>query len=181
MIKKKVDKISSKSLILFLIVSILGTSFLIGCDIEKEENLIDKLYKNKTEYVGDNSKVGNIISNLKFEKGYEYKSMKISSDEKPYSLILNFELSQKEDLTTDKITSQSAILFSLIDNLDEIVYVPVNSNAEGILPVDRNYIDSFTTSVIGMTTKELGKSKGKFKELVEFYEEYIRKDKVLIP
>lgn len=172
MLKKRLDKIFSKALILFLIISILGTGFLIGCDMEKEEDLTDKLYKNKTEYVGDNSKLGNIISKLEYPKGYKYKSMEITSDEKSNLLILNFELAEGKKLTMDAFRIQSAIIFSLIDNIDEIVYVPVNSDLEGILPIDRNYIDDMMISVLGKNTKELGSSKTKFKELADLYEEY---------
>ena len=172
MLKKRLDKIFSKALILFLITSILGTGFLIGCDMEKEEDLTDKLYKNKTEYVGDNSKLGNIISKLEYPKGYKYKSMEITSDEKSNLLILKFELAEEKKLTMDAFRIQSAIMFSLIDNIDEIVYVPVNSDLEGILPIDRNYIDDMMISVLGKNTKELGSSKTKFKELADLYEEY---------
>lgn len=190
MVKKRLDKIldsinkrSSKPLITILIVSILGTSFLIGCDtVKKEENLTDKLYGYKTEYVGDNSKVGNIVSNLKFPKGYKYKSMEIEADEKPYSLILQFEVPKDQDLTIDAFRIQSVIMFSLIDNLDQIVYIPVNSESEGILPVDREYIDDMTISVLGKDTKELGSSKTKFKELVQMYEEYdVEAEALVVP
>lgn len=179
MLKKRLDKIlysmnkkTSKALILFLITSILGTAFLIGCDIKKEEDLRDRLYKNKTEYIGDNSKVGAIISNLEYPKGYKYKSMEIAADEKPNSLILNFELAEGKNLSMDAFRIQSAIIFSLIDNLDEIVYVPVKTESEGILPIDRKYIDDMMISVLGKSTKELGSSKTKFKELADLYEEY---------
>lgn len=175
------NKKSCKVLILFLILSILATSFLIGCDTKKEENLTDKLYGYKTEYIGDNSKVGNIVSNLEFPKGYKYKSMEISADEKPYSLMLHLELAEDGYLTVDKLKVQSAILFSLIDNLDEIVYVPINSELEGILPIDRKYMDAMMISVLGKDTKELGSSKTKFKELVQFYEEYDAEAEVFIP
>ncbi len=167
-----INKKTSKALILFLITSILGTGFLIGCNMEKEENLIDRLYKNKTEYIGDNSKVGNIISKLEYPKGYKYKSMEIMADEKPYSLILNFELAEGKNLSMDAFRIQSAIIFSLIDNLDEIVYVPVNSEVEGILPIDRSSMDDMMMSVLGKNTKELGSSRSKFEDLVDLYEEY---------
>ena len=166
------NKKTSKALILFLITLTLGTSFLIGCDMKKEENLTDKLYKNKTEYVGDNSKLGNIISNLEYPKGYRYKSMEIVTEEKFHSIILNFELPEGKNLTMDAFKVQSVIMFSLIDNLDEIVYVPLNNELEEILPIDRKHMDDMMISVLGKDTKELGSSRTKFKKLVDLYEEY---------
>lgn len=75
MVEKRMDKILdslnkrlSKPLIIILTVLILGTSFLIGCDTKKAktEDLADKLYGYRTEYVGDTSKVGDIVTNIEW-------------------------------------------------------------------------------------------------------------------
>src|SRR5690606_36131385 len=77
MIKRRLDKIldnirkkSGKPLIISLMLIILCTSFLIGCETKKEKTLADELYNYKTKYVGDNSKVGGIVSKLEFPKEY---------------------------------------------------------------------------------------------------------------
>lgn len=173
-------KKSGKPLVLALILVILGTSFLIGCEAKKEKTLADKLYSYKTKYVGDNSKVGGIVSNLEFPKEYGYKSMEILSKEEPYGLKLYFDGNTNE-ADIDDFKYDSAILFSLVDNLDYITFI-IEENGEEmeIGTLTRDNIDSMTTSILGMKTSELGSSKNKFTKLVEFYKEIeseIKEDK----
>ncbi|MGO1469882.1 MAG: immunoglobulin-like domain-containing protein [Tissierella sp.] len=175
MIKKRLDKIlntintkPSKSLIIILIISILGASFLIGCD--NKDNIkekVDELYESRTEYVGDNSKVGNIVAKIEWPEGFTYDSMEISTDSEDNTLILNFDVDKKEDFTVDKFTRQSAILFSLIDNLDELVYIQTNKEVEGSILLSREYIDNMTIAVVGAETEYIGENKEDFKKIVE--------------
>lgn len=178
MIKRRLDKIldnirkkSGKPLIISLILVILCTSFLIGCETKEENTWADELYSYKTKYVGDNSKVGGIVSKLEFSKECSYKSMEILSKEKPYGLKLYFNGNANE-ANIDDFKFDSAILFSLIDNLDHVIYIVEEDGAEiEIGTITRAYVDSITTSVLGRKTSELGSSKNKFTKLVGFYEE----------
>lgn len=187
MIKKRIDKIfgsvnkkSSGPLILILVLSMLTSTFLIGCDKKEEENLTDKLYKNKTEFIGNNSKVSAIAGSLEYPKGYEYESIEIySKDEENGTGLNQLTIMFKEDKTRKnwadetEFMSQSAILFSLIDNLDMVVYTTQDGETNtAFAGSERGNADSFTTSVLGMKTEELGSSKSKFKKLVEYYKNY---------
>ena len=159
-----------------MILIILCTSFLIGCETKKEKTLADELYSYKTKYVGDNSKVGGIVSKLEFPKEYSYKSMEILSKEEPYGLKLYFNGNANE-ANIAGFEFDSAILFSLIDNLDYIIYIVEEDGEEiEIGTLTRDNIDSITISVIGRKTSELGSSKNKFTKLVEFYEAYNREN-----
>lgn len=182
MIKRRLDKIldnirkkSGKPLILSLILVILCTSFLIGCETKEEKTLADELYSYKTKYVGDNSKVGGIVSKLEFTKEYSYKSMEILSKEEPYGLKIYFNGNANDsiiDAIINDFKIDSAILFSLIDNLNYIIYIVEEDGEEiEIGTITRDDVDSITISVLGMRTSELGSSKNKFNKLVEFYEE----------
>lgn len=164
-------KKSGKLLVVSLILAILCTSFLIGCETKKEKTLADEIYSYKTKYVGDNSKVGGIVSKLEFPKEYSYKSMEILSKEEPYGLKLYFNGNANEAIIDD-FKIDSAILFSLIDNLDHIIYIVEDDGEEiEIGTITRDNVDSITISVLGMRTSELGSSKNKFIKLIEFYEE----------
>lgn len=192
MVKKRLDKIldsinkrSSKPLIAILILSILGTSFLIGCDnnMGKSENLGDKLYSYRTDNVLNDLNVSNIISSLDFQKEHDAKSMGSSTNE--YSTILGIRFIEDEeiDFKDEKFFIQSAILFSLIEDIDVIEYMRV---VEPDVPqteiVSRFTIDDMTVSVLGMKTEELGSSKEKFKELVDYYKAYKEeRDNIEIP
>lgn len=184
MIKKRLDQIldkikrkSGKPVIVLLAIFVLSTSLLIGCETKGKQNLTDELYSYRTEYVGDNSKVGNIVSRLEFPKEYNYKSMEILSKEEPYGLKLYFTENQDKDFeaSIEEFKVSSTIIFSLIDNLDKVTYILENEEIV-IGTLEREYIDSITISVLGMNTKELGSSKGKFNKLVEFYEAYNREN-----
>lgn len=176
MVKKRLDKIlntintkPSKSLIIILILLMLGASFLIGCGNDKDntKEKVDELYESRTEYLGDNSKVGNIVAKIEWTEGFTYDSMEISTDSGDNTLILNFDVDKDKDFTVNKFTRQSAILFSLIDNLDEIVYVQINEGVEGSIPLYRKYIDNMTIAVVGAETEYIGKNKEDFKKLLE--------------
>lgn len=68
MIKKRLNQIldkikrkSGKPVIALLAIFVLSTSLLIGCETKRKQSLTDELYSYRTEYVGDNSKVENIV------------------------------------------------------------------------------------------------------------------------
>lgn len=171
---KQGNKRFFRPLILFLTISIFGVTFLTGCD-NKQESLIDILYKNKTEYLGDNSKVVNIVSSLEYPKGYKYVHIELlTENEGDYQLNIVLEESDEPHKLPDEhdVIAQSAILFSLIENLDKVAYVTSkNDKNRTIVNFERSRIDSITISVLGMKTEELGGSKSKFEKLIEFYEE----------
>ncbi len=185
-VKKRLDQIldkiirkSGKSIIALLAIFVLSTGLLIGCETKGKQSLTDELYSYRTEYVGDNSKVGNIVSRLEFPQKYNYKSMEILSKEEPYGLKLYFTENKGEDFkaSIEQFKIPSTIIFSLIDNLDEITYILEKENEEIVIgTLEREYVDSITISVLGMNTKEIGSSKKKFSQLVEFYETYNREN-----
>ena len=178
--KFKSGKFSSKMyywIWIIIAIFVLSTSLLIGCETKGKKSLTDELYSYKTKYVGDNSKVGNIVSRLEFPKEYSYKSMEILSKEEPYGLKLYFTENEGEDFedSIEQFKIPSTVIFSLVDNLDEITYILEKEDEEiTVGTLERQYVDSITTSVLGMNTKEIGNSKGKFNELVEFYKDYSR-------
>ncbi|RVU54118.1 DUF4825 domain-containing protein [Anaerosphaera multitolerans] len=146
-----------KTVILLLILLIMST-VLMGCE-KKEEDLSSQLYSNRTEYVGDNSKVGNIISLLKF-KGYDH--MEILSEEEPYSIniYLNENLSEMD---LEELQNKSAVIFPLISNLEEINCLGEDGDK---LVFTREEIDEFTIKEFGISTEKLGRSLEEFKKLV---------------
>ena len=197
MLKKKIgqrfdsaNKNPSRPLILIIVLAVLASGFLIGCET-KEEDLTDKLYKNKTEFIGDNSKVSAIAGNLEYPETYDYDYIEIHSkdnDDQNQDALNQLNIIFKEDNNrgerADKaeFMSQSAILFSLIDNLDIVVYTTQEKDGmNAFAALKREDIESFTTSVLGMKTKEIGSSKTKFKKLVEFYQESLGEQTDLVP
>lgn len=87
---------------------------------------IEALWQFRTQYVGDNSAVGNIISGLDFPEELTREGFQLHTDSPPYGLTLHF----KTNLKTQQFYSNEAnrtifiknalILFSLIENVEHI-------------------------------------------------------------
>jgi hypothetical protein len=88
-----------------------------------DNTLASQLLKNKTEYVGNNSKVGAIISSLTFPKNIVYDSFELFTDSEPFAITVNL----KKDTETRNLSSAEAnqqqlednaiIMFALIGNV----------------------------------------------------------------
>lgn len=79
------------------------------------------LYDFKTDFVGDNTRVSQIVYRQAYPKNFETGEIKILSDKEPYGLKVfckNFEDIEKEDLFKNAATT-----FALIKNLDNLSYV----------------------------------------------------------
>lgn len=90
---------------------------LFGCQNRK----IDSLYNYKTDYVGDNSSVSQIVSRQDYPKGFEVGAIEILSSKSPYGLkifVKDTSNINREDLFINAIET-----FALIKNLDRIYYV----------------------------------------------------------
>lgn len=84
------------------------------------------LYAHKTPYAGDNSKVGNILSQLYWTKEYSYSAFEIQSESEPYGLLISLDMSEPIPFPTkddhSALLSNAAILLALADNLDYVQY-----------------------------------------------------------
>lgn len=90
---------------------------LCGCQNKR----IDSLYNYKTDYVGDNSSVSQIVSRQDYPKGFEVGAIEILSSKSPYGLkifVKDTSNINREDLFINAIET-----FALIKNLDRIYYV----------------------------------------------------------
>lgn len=88
-----------------------------GCQTKR----IDSLYNYKTDFVGDNTRVSQIVSGQDYPKGFEVGAIEILSSKSPYGLKIFVKDTtgiKREDLFINAIES-----FALIGNLDRIYYV----------------------------------------------------------
>lgn len=107
------EVISLKKIFIFLALVLV----LFGC----QNRRIDSLYNYKTDYVGDNSSVSQIVSRQDYPKGFEVGAIEILSSKSPYGLkvfVKDTSNINREDLFINAIES-----FALIKNLDRIYYV----------------------------------------------------------
>lgn len=140
------------------IIPIIFALVLIFSSCKKRE---EALYDFKTDFVGDNTKVSQIVSRQAYPKNFQTGEIKIQSEKEPYGLRVfckNFEGLEKEDLFKNAATT-----LALIKNLDNLSYVD-----EG-----EKEIFSFSRSEIEEGLQSEGTSLDKISESQESLENYI--------
>lgn len=93
--------------------SLLLLLFLNGCEVNKD------IFQFKGSYVGDNSAVGNIVSQLpnsEYLKGFELKTK-----EEPYGIILNYKGIDKTNYKETAIYN-ATMIFALVKNAKWVLF-----------------------------------------------------------
>ncbi|UTH15857.1 DUF4825 domain-containing protein [Macrococcus epidermidis] len=126
-----------------------------ACGQQKVDN-VDSLWKHKTEYVGNNSKVINILSEAGAKDIGDYK-IEIESDKKPYGLKVNYE--NVKDMDPEQLEKLAAVTMGLVGNLERM-----QINADG---KDYDYTIDEINKKFNMDAKDLSKDKQKLKSFLE--------------
>lgn len=90
---------------------------LCGC----QNRRIDSLYNYKTDYVGDNSSVSQIVSRQDYPRGFEVGAIEILSSKSPYGLKIFVK--DTSNINRENLFINAIETFVLIKNLDRIYYV----------------------------------------------------------
>lgn len=121
------------------------------------------LYDFKTDFVGDNTKVSQIVSKEVYPKNLKTGEIKILSEKEPCGLKIfckNYKDLEKEDLFKNAATT-----FALIKNLDNLSYVDDNEKK----------IFSFTRFEVEKELQKEETSLDKISENKESLENFINK------
>ena len=136
---------------------------------ENQTNL-EMLWGNRTDYVGDNSAVGNIIYNLSFPSNVICDGFKLVTDIQPYEIIVKLQATNdalnqiSENETALNIDNQqfeinAKLMFSLIGNVDKITFDISKDDGQKLnMSYDRtNYDDVFekTKTLLGFKSEAL--------------------------
>ena len=148
-------------IIILLTVCIIFTA----CD--KSQNSEKNIYEYKTKYVGDNSKVINILSNLKYPKEASYNSVQILSEKEPYGILVKLNVNSDKIPEKNDFLKKTAIMFALIENLSFVKYVNVSDN-KVVAEFTRNEVDNYLRAEVNKNTKEIGMNE---KEFVKYLNE----------
>ena len=148
-------------IIVLLIVCVIFTA----CG--KSQNSNKNIYEYKTKYVGDNSKVINILSNLKYSKEASYNSVQILSEKEPYGILVKLNVNSDKIPEKNDFLKNTAIMFALIENLSFVKYVNVSDN-KVVAEFTRNEVDNYLKDEVNKDTKEIGMSE---KEFVKYLNE----------
>ena len=127
----------------------------------KSQNSNKNIYEYKTKYVGDNSKVINILSNLKYPKEVSYNSVQILSEKEPYGILVKLNINSGKIPEKNEFLKNSAVLFALIENLSFVKYIDVSDN-KVVAEFTRNEVDNYLKDEVNKDTKEIGMSEKGF-------------------
>lgn len=122
-----------------------------------------KLYEYRTPYVGDASKVGNLTRSLYY--GEYRKGISLKTDSMPYGLTVNYSIKPEEIsengavVVTDKMLKNAAIIFCLVDNVDNITFSFDTSRGVFGFSFERNILEG----VFERDVREYSKSFESFK------------------
>ena len=142
-----------------IIISLIVCVIFTACG--KSQNSNKTIYEYKTKYVGDNSKVINILSNLKYPKETSYNSVQILSEKEPYGILVKLNINSGKIPEKNEFLKNSAVLFALIDNLSFVKYEDVSNN-KIIAEFTRDEIDNYLKAEVNKNAKEIGSSEKEF-------------------
>ena len=109
----------------FVVIAICVVIF-IGYETTKsnaQTNVTTDPEQYSTPYVGDNSKVIGVVSNLSYPQGYSYESIEIQSSTEPYGLTVYLTVGETADAVSETDLQEDADkTFELIGNLGTLEY-----------------------------------------------------------
>ena len=83
---------------------------------------IPDLSQYRTDYVGDSSKVINIVSRQDYPEGYSYEGIAIQSEKEPYGLTVFLKVEPSATKLEDELQVNADMTFDLIRNLKKLDY-----------------------------------------------------------
>ncbi|MEA4987329.1 MAG: DUF4825 domain-containing protein, partial [Anaerovorax sp.] len=148
-----------------------------------QNDISAKFLEFKTEYVGDNSKIGGIINLLEFPDKVSYSSFELFTDEPPYAVTVNLKADSEtrnyytgETLQTP-FENNAIILFALIGNVDYVNF----SIDDGIVePYTVQYTRQWADMRFDKNVRDFAVSEKTFKELLIKLNATPYKDTILV-
>lgn len=141
----------------------------------EKNNFTEKIYKYRTPYVGDNSKVVNIITALPVPETLHHAKIQLFTDKEPYGIQITYEttndvkesfLRKENQLIFDE---NAAIIFSLVGNADYIDFVlKTEGQFDRTIKINRSWLNN----TLG---KDLWKSSINFQRFDTIYKEIMTK------
>jgi beta-lactamase regulating signal transducer with metallopeptidase domain len=153
---------------------------LISNPIHKDETVskAEQLLKNKTEYVGDAPKVGNIIAMLDYPDKVYYDHFELDTDSPPYEVTVYLKTDTAEeyfmnDVNEPYFMKNAIIMFSLISNVDYINFHLIDDRNDLLLqyPI-MQYPRKWVDTVMGRDVREFSKGEEEFIQLLNMLENF---------
>ncbi|MDD2586126.1 MAG: M56 family metallopeptidase [Syntrophomonadaceae bacterium] len=134
----------------------------------------EKFLEYKTDYVGDASKVGNIISLLDYPEKVNYDSFELFTDSIPYAVTVNLKTDTKtRDYYTGALhqalfKKNAIIMFSLIGNVDYINFKLTDGKHDYLIQYTRDWADYN----MGEDVRDFARETDEFAQLLRVVENF---------
>ena len=116
-----------KKKVLAIMLVTMSIMLISACGKKEKLYEIPDLSQYKTDYVGDSSKVINIVSGQEYPEGYSYDSIEIQSETEPYALTVFLKDEPSAANLEDELQVNADMTFDLIGNLGTIDYKTADS------------------------------------------------------
>jgi len=134
-----------------------------------QDSIAANLLKHRTEYVGDNSKVGGIIYALEYPDKVKYNSFELHTDGPPLSITINLDTDTKTRnfysgaLNEGPFRRNAIIMFSLVHNVEYITFVLDDGINPYSIQLTRDGADDFVDGDVWSYSA----SPGQFEKLIQ--------------
>ena len=124
--QERKEKRRKKKVLAIMLVT-MSIMLISACGKKEKLYEIPDLSQYKTDYVGDSSKVINIVSGQEYPEGYSYDSIEIQSETEPYGLTVFLKDEPSAAKLEDELQVNADMTFDLIGNLGTIDYKTADS------------------------------------------------------
>ncbi|MEN6312729.1 MAG: M56 family metallopeptidase [Clostridiaceae bacterium] len=133
---------------------------------------IEFLLKNKTEYVGNNVKIGSLIDGMPLPEGVDRGTFELSTSEPPYGVTCHYILEDDSiKVSEEQFLRNSILLFALVDNVDNVTHTGHWKNdLLSSVPFEYSYTRADADKVVGGDVRQFGRDKKSLSELIEVVE-----------
>lgn len=152
-----------------ILVVVIGIGLISNPKAERSssEQKLPSYLSNRTEYVGNASKVGGIIKQLTFPANVSYSHIEMQTGSQPYSVTVYLKTDAgklDEAMVSGDIQYQknSLILFSLIGNVNEIVY----NFSDGIKSKTMQFSRAWANNTVNMDVWKTSENQSQYSDFL---------------
>lgn len=130
---------------------------------------VDSLVKNKTQYIGNNSKVVALIDGMPLPAGIIRDEVQLVTTRTPYGLIVHYIMTDDSlQISEEQFLKNSVLLFALIENVETIEHLGHwNNMLLSSTPFRFTYTRADAERIVGGDVKQFAESKEHLTELLE--------------
>lgn len=138
---------------------------------DTNKSKFNEILKYRTEHIGNNSKLLNVINNINLPDKLVFGGLDIKTEKTPYKIIIRFselkDNSENNIIYKNDFAQTSFKLFSLVKNLDIVeINIDKTDGSERVF----NYSRKTADKVVGGSIWEFSSSGEKYEELINIIE-----------